>query len=112
MKLNLIAPLVNKDYSKSMRDPKSYQNQEKICLLGRLEVKCGSVIQVEGLRSSKAVVFINRKSNMRLDAKTYSVLRMSLQKKPAFFAKNFKFRVETRLDVPLMKKPGDKKWKK
>jgi len=95
-----------------MRDPKSYQNQEKICLLGRLEVKCGSVIQVEGLRSSKAVAFINRKSNMRLDAKTYSVLRMSLQKKAAIFTKNVEFRVETRLDVPLMKKPGDKKWKK
>jgi hypothetical protein len=70
------------------------------------------VIQVEGLRSSKAVAFINRKSNMRLNAKTYSVLRMSPQKKTAIFIKNFESRVETRLDVPLMKKPGDKKWKK
>jgi hypothetical protein len=70
------------------------------------------VIQVEGLRSSKAVAFINRKSNMRLVAKTYSVLRMSLQKETTIFIKNIEFRVETRLDVPLMKKPGDKKWKK
>lgn len=84
----------------------------KIRLLGRLKVKCGSVIQVEGLRSSKAVAFINRKSNMRLDAKTYSVLRMSPHKKTAIFIKNFEFRAEARLDVPLIKKPGDEKRKK
>jgi hypothetical protein len=70
------------------------------------------VVQVEGLRSSKAVAFINRKSNMRLNAKTYSVLRMSPQKKTAIFTKNVESRVETRLDVPLMKKPSDRKWKK
>ena len=72
-----------------------------------MEVKCGAVVQVEGLRSHKAVAFINRKSNMRLSAKTYSVLRMSLQKKTAIFPKK-----ETPLDVPLMEKLGDKEWRK
>jgi hypothetical protein len=89
----------------------SYQYQEKICLLGRLEVKCGSVVQVEGLRSYKAIAFTNRKGNMRLAAKTYFVLRMSLQNKTAIFPKIFKFRVETQLNVPLMK-IGDREWKK
>jgi hypothetical protein len=69
------------------------------------------VVQIEGLRSYKAVAFINRKGNMRLDAKTYFVLRMFPQRKTAIFPK-IKFRVETRLDVPLMKKLGDKEWRK
>jgi hypothetical protein len=77
-----------------------------------VEVKCGSVVQVEGLRSYKAVAFINRKGNMRLDAKAYSVLRMSLQRITAIFPKNVEFRAETRPDAYLMKKLGDKKWKK
>jgi hypothetical protein len=100
------------DYALSMRDPKSYQNPKKICLLGRLEVKCGSVVQVEGLRSYKAIAFTNRKGNMRLAAQTYSILRMSPQKKTAIFPKTFKFHVETRLDFSLIKKHGDKEWKK
>jgi len=70
------------------------------------------VVQVEGLRSHKAIAFINSKSNMRLDAKTYFVLRMSLQNKTAIFPKNVEFHIETRLDVPLMKKLGDKEWRK
>jgi len=69
------------------------------------------VVQLEGLRSYKAIAFTNRKSNMRLDAKTYSVSRMSPQNKKAIFPKIFKFRMETRLDVALMK-IGDKEWKK
>jgi len=69
-------------------------------------------VQVEGLRSYKAIAFTNRKGNMRLDAKTYFVLCMSPQRKTAIFPKILKFRIETRLDVPLMKKPGDKEWKK
>jgi hypothetical protein len=70
------------------------------------------VVPVEGLRSYKAIAFINRKANMRLAAKTYSVLRMSLQRKTAIFPKEIEFRVETRLDVALMKKLGEKEWKK
>ena len=69
------------------------------------------MVQVEGLRSYKAVAFISSKGNMRLDAKTYSVLRMSPQNKTTIFPKNLESRVETRLDVPLMK-IGDKEWKK
>jgi hypothetical protein len=91
---------------------RSYQNPKKICLLGGLEVKCGSVVKVEGLRSYKAVAFINSEDNMRLDAKTCFILRMSPQNKTAIFPKIFKFRVETRLDVALMKNQGDEEWRK
>jgi hypothetical protein len=68
-------------------------------------------VQVEGSRSYKAIAFTNRKGNMRLAAKTYSVLRMSPQNKTTIFPKNLESRVETRLDVPLIKKQGDKEWK-
>jgi hypothetical protein len=37
---------------------------------------------------------------------------MSPQKNTAILPKTFKFHVETRLDVLLIKKPGDKEWKK
>ena len=70
------------------------------------------MVQVEGLRSYKAIAFTNRKGNMRLAPKTYFVLRMSLQNKTAIFPKTFKFRIETRLDVALMKNQGDKEWRK
>ena len=103
--------MVNMDTLRSMQAPKSYQNHEKIRLLGRLEIKCGSVVQVEGLRSYKATAFINSKGNMHLAAKTYSVLCMFPQKKTTIFPKSFKFRIETRLDVPLME-IGDKEWRK
>jgi hypothetical protein len=69
------------------------------------------VVQVEGSRSYKAIAFTNRKSNMRLAAKTYSVLRMFPQKNTAIFPENFKFLVKTQLDVPLMKKVGGEEWK-
>jgi len=49
---------------------------------------------------------------MRLDAKTYSELRMPPQRKTVIFPKNIKSRVATALDVKLMKNLGDKKWKK
>jgi hypothetical protein len=70
------------------------------------------VVQVEGLRSYKAIAFINSKGNMHLDAKTYSVLRMSPQKKTTIFPKNLESRAETRLDIALMIKLGDKEWRK
>jgi len=69
------------------------------------------VVQVEGSRSYKAIAFTNSKGNTRLAAKTYSVLRMSPQNKKAIFPK-FKFRIETRLDVPLIKNQSDKEWRK
>ena len=66
----------------------------------------------EGLRSYKAIAFISSKAYMRLDAKTYSELRMPPQGKTAILPKSNKFRLATALDVELMKKIGDKKWKK
>lgn len=47
--------------------------------------------KVEGLRSYKAIAFIKSESNpkiTRLKTKTYSTLRISLQKR-TFFSKNF-----------------------
>jgi len=76
------------------------------------EGKCGSVVQDEGSRSYKAIAFISSKAYMRLDAKTYSELRMPPQRKTVIFPKNIKSRVATALDVKLMKNSGDKKWNK
>jgi hypothetical protein len=70
------------------------------------------VVQDEGLRSYKAIAFISSKAYMRLNAKTYSELRMFPQRKTAIFPKNIEARVATALDVTLMKKIGDEKWKK
>jgi len=70
------------------------------------------VVHVEGSRSYKAIAFINRKADIRLDTKTYSELRMSLQRKTAVLSRNIKSRVATALGVALMKKLGDEKWKK
>jgi hypothetical protein len=69
------------------------------------------VVQVEGLRSYKAIAFTNRKGNMRLAAKTYFASYMSPQKETAIFLKSFKVRVETRFDFNLMK-IGDEEWRK
>ena len=69
------------------------------------------MIKVEGSRSYKAIAFIPSKSNprnMRLRTKTYSILRRFPQKN-AIFSKNFKFRLETQLNV-LIKKLGDEEW--
>jgi hypothetical protein len=70
------------------------------------------VVQVEGSRSYKAIAFINRKGNMHLSAKTYSVLRMPPQRKTQIFPEIVKFRVKTPLDVPLVQNYGDEEWKK
>ena len=74
--------------------------------------KCDSVVQDEGSRSWKAIVFIDSKSYIRLNAKAYSILRMALQRKTVVFHSNIEFRLEKALDVKLMKKISDKKWKK
>jgi len=49
---------------------------------------------------------------MRLNAKTYFILRMPLKMKPQIFPKNIKPCVATALDVAVVKKLGDEKWKK
>lgn len=70
------------------------------------------MVQDEGSRSYKAIAFISSKAYMRLNAKTYSILRMSLQRKTVIFPKNITSRLETALDVTLTKKLSDEKWKK
>jgi hypothetical protein len=85
---------------------------KKIRLLGALWVKCGSVVQVEGSRSYKAIAFTSRKGNMRLAAKTYSEPRMSPQKENQTFPENVKFRVKTRFDISFIPNYGDLEWKK
>jgi hypothetical protein len=70
------------------------------------------VVQVEGLRSYKAVAFINRKINMRLSAKTYSELRMSLQRNTQILPEKITLCVEASLDIALTEKLGDEEWKK
>jgi hypothetical protein len=70
----------------------------------------GSVTKDEGLRSPKAIAFILNKCNRnrnRLKTKNYSILGKS-QSVTEFF-KRMSF-IENRLNVPLMKKLGDKKW--
>ena len=75
-------------------------------------LSCLSVIKVEGLRSSKAIAFIQDKSNprvARLKTKTYSILR-TFPQKTKIFSKKLKFCLGIRLNVRLTKKLGDKKW--
>ena len=60
---------------------------ERIALLGDVNLRCPSVIKVEGSCSYKAIAFIGSKSNprnTRLKAKNYSQLRGSLQKSQLF----------------------------
>jgi len=70
------------------------------------------VIKVEELHSYKAIAFIPSKSNprnTRLKTKTYSTLRTSPQR-TTIFSKTAKFLLETRLNIPFVKKLGDEKW--
>jgi hypothetical protein len=70
------------------------------------------VIEVEGLRSYKAIAFITRKSNpknKRLKTKTYSTFRTSLQITTTIFLK-ISFRNTT--FNSFNEKLGDEKWKK
>jgi len=71
---------------------------------------CDSVTKDEGLRSPKAIAFIQSKCSRnrnRLKTKNYSTARKSLPATEFFNKTN---RVENRLNVPVMKKLGDKKW--
>jgi hypothetical protein len=64
---------------------------ERIDLLGNDNLRCLSVIKVEGSRSYKAIAFIKSESNpkiTRLKTRTYSTLCMSLKKRTVF-PKNF-----------------------
>ncbi len=72
------------------------------------------MIEVEGLRSYKAIAFTKSKSNpkiARLKKRIYSTLRMSLKKRTVF-PKNFivLFRNTTRYSCN--EKLGDEEWKK
>jgi hypothetical protein len=69
------------------------------------------VVHDEGSRSYKAIAFISSKTYIRLSAKTYSGLRMPPQQKGVFTTSS-KPRVATALDVAVMKKLGDEKWRK
>ena len=71
-----------------------------------------TVTKDEGLHSPKAIAFIgNRpKRNQRLEKKKYSILRKFLKTVTEFLKEPNK--IENRLNAPLMKNLGDKKWTK
>jgi hypothetical protein len=84
---------------------------EKIDLLGDANLRCPSVIKVEGLHSYKAIAFIRSKSNPKassLKTKTYSKLRISLQKSQ-LFSENI-FSVRNPIREYFNKQLGDEKW--
>ena len=84
---------------------------ERIDLLGDVNLRCPSVMKDEGLHSYKAIAFIRSKSNpriTRLKAKTYSKLRVSLQKSQIFSGSIFSVRKTSR--EYFNKKLGDEKW--
>jgi hypothetical protein len=62
------------------------------------------VTEVEGLRSSKAIAFINNS----LEAKTYFTVRTSPPQATNFSTN--KSHIEIRLNVPLKQELGEKKW--
>ena len=72
---------------------------ERIALLGNVNLRCPSVIKVEGSRSYKAIAFINSKSNprnTRLNKKNYSTLCISLQQTQVFSGSIFSVREPAR----------------
>ena len=84
---------------------------ERIDLLRNVNLRCLSVIKVEGSRSYKAIAFINSKSNprnTRLKTKNYSIVRRSLQQTQVFSKNNFSVRKPARKN--FNKKIGDEKW--
>jgi hypothetical protein len=77
-------------------------------------LRCPSVINVEGLRSYKAIAFIASKSNPRntcLEAKTYCILCVFLQK-ITLFSKNFKVSFRNTTRCSFNEKIGDEEWKR
>jgi hypothetical protein len=70
------------------------------------------VVQVEGLRSFKAIAFISRKGNIRVEPKTYSEACMSLKWKTLTFPRNTVRLSEKGYVVPPTIRIGDGEWKK
>jgi hypothetical protein len=84
---------------------------ERIDLLGDINLRCPSVIKVEGSHSYKAIAFIRSKSNprnTRLKTKNYFTLRRSLQKAQVFLKNTFSVRKPARKN--FNKNLGDEKW--
>jgi len=84
---------------------------ERIDLLGNDNLRCLSVIKVEGSHSYKAIAFINSRSNpinTRLNTKNYSTLRRSLQQTQVFSKNKFSVRKPARKN--FNKQLGDEKW--
>ena len=82
---------------------------ERIDLLGNVNLRCLSVIKVEGSHSYKAITFIRSKGNPRntlLETKTYSKLPISLLKVKVF-SKNTIWK--TRREY-FDKQLGDERW--
>ena len=71
-----------------------------------------SVVNHEGLRSFKAIAFINSKGNIRLETSTYSESCMFPQRKTAILSVNVQSSIGMDLDVCLTSKIGETLWKK
>jgi len=69
------------------------------------------VVDVEGLHSPKAIAFINSKGNIRLEAKTYSEVRMFPQVEAAISSRRAQLNLGTSLDNVVIE-TGEGKWKK
>ena len=74
--------------------------------------KCGSVVNDEGLRSHKAIAFINSKGNICLETSTYSEPCMFPQRKTAILSVNVESSIEMDPDVCLTSNMGETLWKK
>ncbi len=85
---------------------------ERIDLLGDNNLRCPSVIKVEGLRSYKAIAFTKSKSNPKikiLKTKTYSTQRASLKKR-TIFTKNLMVFFRNTNRYSFNEKLGDEEW--
>ena len=70
------------------------------------------MINDEGSRSCKAIVFINSKGNICLETSTYSEPCMFPQRKTAILSVNVETSIEMDLDVCLTSEIGETLWKK
>jgi hypothetical protein len=69
------------------------------------------VVDDEGSRSYKAIVFINSKGNISRETKSYSEPCMNPQRKTAVSATTW-FNREIKPDISAESKIGDELWKK
>ena len=84
-------------------------NITEVDLLGNIQLRWLSVVQVEGSHSYKAIAFIN--SNLRstrLNTKKHSALRRSLQQAQVFSESIFSVRKPARKN--FNKQLSDEKW--